>query len=610
MSDRMDMRPALRVRRGGRGERAGGILVLVAVVVSIMSVTGAAMLHTAMRTANDLAELEQARTNAEFLARAALDAGQSEIESAYQNRRTPAEAGTLDLAGHALEYTISELRAPVFEQADEGYRRWASVLGIEARISVDGVSIVRRRVVRAHQIPLFQYAVFYQGDLRIHPGPSMTLAGPVHTNGDLWNRSNSGLVFDTNSVRAAGDLYNWCISTSRQQVLFRQWVADPYDPSAPKVFVGAERKSDFDSAGIPTENGGFDNTFLGHDANGDGDYDDIADVGPWAQRAFELWGPAPGETGTGQTVLDATLGAKPISHNGSAEIQRFVPSDGGAWEWDDAANDYVDVGAGNGSYAKGQLHANAGLVIDFDGTNWTAVDAEGNDVKTAISSAVTITSTFNGYAQDGSGQYEPTLVIDVDTLGGTGEFPANGLLYLGAPGVGPQGDLKQFRLTNGSELAGALSVGSDAPIYVQGDYNTVDKKPAAVMADQVSLLSNAWNDSKGPKSLPKASNTQFNLSVFAGETDPNWAVNGKEGNGGYHNVLRFHEHWGGITCTIRGSTVIPMTSSHFPSKFRGGSHFYSPPRRNFGFDPDLITDPANLPPFTPLGVEVVEIASY
>jgi|GEM_PF-4336797 len=597
-------------RRPARSGRGGGILVLVAVVVSIMSVTGAAMLHTAMRTANDLAELEQARTNAEFLARATLDAGQREIETAYQNRRTPEEGGRLDLAGHALDYTITELRAPVFELADEGYRRWASVLGIEARVDVDGVSIVRRRVVRAHQIPLFQYAVFYQGDLRIHPGPSMTLAGPVHTNGDLWNRSNSGLVFDTNSVRAAGDLFNWCITESKQQVRFRKWVADPYDPSAPRVFVGAERNSDFDADGIASEKGGFDSTFEGHDANGDGDYDDMADVGPWALRAFELWGPAPGETGTGQTVLDQTLGAKPISHNGSAEIQRFVAADGGAWDWDDAANDYVEVGAGNGSYTKGQLHANADLVIAFDGTNWSATDSDGNDVTGTVAGAVSIKSTFNGYAQDGSGHFEPTLEIDVAKLGASGEFPANGLLYLGAPGVGPQGDLKQFRLTNGSELPGALSVGSDAPIYVHGDYNTVNKKPAAVMADQVSLLSNAWNESKTKGKLPKASNTHYNLSVFAGETDPAWSVNGKEGNGGYHNVLRFHEHWGGITCTIRGSTVIPMTSAHFPSTFRGGSHFYSPPKRDFGFDPALIADPANLPPFTPLGVEVVEIASY
>jgi hypothetical protein len=194
-------------------------------------------------------------------------------------------------------------------------------------------------------------------------------------------------------------------------------------------------------------------------------------------------------------------------------------------------------------------------------------------------------------------------------LAATGLHPSNGLIYLGAPGIGPENDLKHFRLTNGSELAGPLSVASDATVQVHGDYNTVDKQPAAVMADQVNLLSNAWNNSKTKGKLPKATATSYNLSVFSGETD---AAGGgsSDGNGGYHNVLRYHENWSGVTCRIRGSTVIPMISSHFPAWFQGGGHFYNAPNRDFGFDPDLIADEDNLPPFTPLGVDISVIASY
>ncbi len=45
---------------------------------------------------------------------------------------------------------------------------------------------------RSRLVPLFQFAVFYNKDLEILPGPAMTLSGPVHTNGDLYlNAGNS-----------------------------------------------------------------------------------------------------------------------------------------------------------------------------------------------------------------------------------------------------------------------------------------------------------------------------------------------------------------------------------------------------------------------------------
>jgi len=602
----------LGLRRVPSDERRGAVLILVAVLVAVMCAAGAAVMHTAMHTASDLALLETHRVEAEFLGRAALDAGEADIELAYFRRaKVPAE-GTLELAGREVGYSITTLSGPTLEQAPEGYRRWFTIHGIEAQVEIDGVSKVQRRVVRADQVPLFQYAVFYEGDLRIHPGPRMVLSGPVHTNGDLYNRSASGLEFDTNSVRVAGELFNWCITESTEQVLFRKWVPNPFDPAAPKTYVGAERKSDFDAAGIATELGGFDSTFEGHDANGDGDYEDLGDVGAWGERALELWGPDSGVVGSGQTVLDKTLGAKSIVHAGSAEIQRFVPMTDGDHVWDEDEGDFVKAPEGvEGTHVKGNLHGNAELIVDFDGTTWSATDADGNDVTATLAPAVTLTTTFNGYADNGAGMFQPTLSIDMAALAATGLHPSNGLVYLGAPGIGPESDLMHFRLTNGSELHGPLSVASDAPVQVHGDYNTVAKKPAAVMSDQVSLLSNDWNNSKGTvaKKLPRASATSYNLSIFSGETD---AAGGgsSEGNGGYHNVLRFHENWSGIVCRIRGSTVIPMTSSHFPAYFNGGGHFYNPPNRDFGFDPDLIASEANLPPFTPIGVEFTVIASY
>jgi hypothetical protein len=65
-----------------------------------------------------------------------------------------------------------------------------------------------------YQVPLFQFGVFYQGNLEITPGPSMFVQGPVHTNGNAYFRAYSGygvansLTFQ-GPVTVTGKIYQW-----------------------------------------------------------------------------------------------------------------------------------------------------------------------------------------------------------------------------------------------------------------------------------------------------------------------------------------------------------------------------------------------------------------
>ncbi len=82
----------------------------------------------------------------------------------------------------------------------------------------------------------------------------------------------------------------------------------------------------------------------------------------------------------------------------------------------------------------------------------------------------------------------------------------------------PQG----IRLDNGNKLPdNGLTVASQNPVYIQGDYNTENQKTrgsAAVFADAVTILSNSWNDSHSSDSLSyrRASNTTVNTAIVAG----------------------------------------------------------------------------------------------
>lgn len=69
--------------------------------------------------------------------------------------------------------------------------------------------------IKMYQVPVFQFGVFYDGNLEITPGLSMTVTGPVHSNGSIFLRSptNPGppatVVQVSGPVTAVGSIYHW-----------------------------------------------------------------------------------------------------------------------------------------------------------------------------------------------------------------------------------------------------------------------------------------------------------------------------------------------------------------------------------------------------------------
>ena len=167
-------------------------------------------------------------------------------------------------------------------------------------------------------------------------------------------------------------------------------------------------------------------------------------------------------------------------------------------------------------------------------------------------------------------------------------------------------------MTNGSELATPTTVVSDNPAYVRGNYHTVNKKGAAVIADAVTILSTRWGDVNGDGDITDAGDgdlayssqvlgdrqawdTTVNAAVMLGNTD---TVVGVQYNGGVENVMRFLETWSGDTFTYLGSIIDLWNARKATGDWIYGSPIYTAPNRNWAFDTDFL-DPANLPPGTP-----------
>lgn len=160
-----------------------------------------------------------------------------------------------------------------------------------------------------------------------------------------------------------------------------------------------------------------------------------------------------------------------------------------------------------------------------------------------------------------------------------------------------------------------LTIATENPVYVQGNYNAIatsvveePNRPAAIITDAITLLSNAWNDVlsfRFPNQRTNRPGTQtgYRFALIAGKNmafpHPAWSAVGDFGtDGGVHNFMRMLEHWGGAI-NYRGSIVSLYTARQHTGIYRFNTNVYSPGTRNFTFDTDFLT-PALLPPGTPM----------
>ena len=393
--------------------------------------------------------------------------------------------------------------------------------------------VIARRVMSA-----FQHAVFYVGDLEWLPGPEMTLSGRVYSNGDIYLGAGDLLTVDSEYLRAAGDLYNHRKDSNGGMPGI---VQIKKAGTSPAEYVAMD---------------GFD-----------------SDDPTWAAESQTRW------NGTVQTGVHgvATLSAPVV-----------------------------------GSITPGGYYDNAAeLRIENERVTLNGVDVPLADLPPGT--IRTTTSLYNARERKSIKMTEVDLkrlagyhdgdgdgVLDPPGSPGnpyTSKLPANGLVYATRSDA-PVSEQPGIRLVNGSEIqrAGGLTLVSNDPVYVQGNFNTVGKKPVAIIGDALNLLSNNWDDGVG--NAGTATTTTYNAAFIAG-INPTEAGNY---SGGLENYPRFHERWSGVTCNITGSFV-----SLWESQIATGDWInqrYSPPIRNWTYDTSFVSGTA-MPPFTPSTVETV-----
>jgi hypothetical protein len=463
----------------------------------------------------DIAGYELNSSYALYAAEAGLEKAAAELRDQYERFGMPPSVlpnDTFQVGNYGVRYVVTKPAATRTTPLTQGAYRGLIALSDEYEITAVASSTnlkaktTLKMTVDASLVPVFQFAVFYEGDLEIAPGPAMTLGGRVHSNQDMYLASENSLKIDS------------------------------YTTAAGNIFHGRSPLSGMASANGDVQVKDATGTYRSM-KNADGTWLD-ASKADWVNNSISRWG-----------------GKVEDKDHGMTELQLPVVASGQS----------VDMINPAGTTNTDSYERKAGLKIVNGQVYWKKPDSTWLNVTTDFTAAgITTTKVF----RDGREIKDVVSTdIDISKLNTSAYWPTNGIVYTSNTSGS---NLTATRLVNGSTLKDKLTVASNNPVYTKGDYNTNAKKAAAIMTDAYTVLSNSWDDAKSTlaKGSRVASNTTVNVAYMTGNKVS--GSGGTSYSGGYENLPRFLETWSGKTLTWKGSSVCLWQSRQATGTWGGG----------------------------------------
>lgn len=400
-----------------------------------------------------------------------------------------------------------------------------------------------RRIFEKEIISPWDYAIFYDSDLELHPGPAQTITGWVHTNGALYT-GHSSLTFGSRVTHARG----WTIGFM------------PGDGQHPNETP----QSPHYQADIPPAKD------VNHQPFG---------IDPWAVFAPRY---SDGSNDGWLELVKRPVAGQPdpkpdARYFNQADIRILV----------DASNSIV-------------MTDRTGAVINGSSTGQNA------QLYNAFQNAVSTNATIQDNREGASVRLVTLNVSMISNAVNNGALDFNGIVYIAdtSAGAGGGGPKRGVKIINAAVMPNSgLSIVSENPVYIRGDVNTgpanppsnssddptqpnapgYTRQPVMIAGDAINILSNAWNDSGAGATTapPPATHTTVNAALLGGIV-PTGSV-GNNYSGGAENFPRFLENWSGVNLTYYGSIVSLYSSEQAPGIW-GKSNVYSPPNRRWYFD--------------------------
>jgi len=575
-----------------RSDRRGFTLEVTLVALVLLTLLlgfAATQLILTLRTAN----LDYRSTRAAYAAEGGTDAMLAQLAPAMTDGAiTDADLAAVtppSLPGFTFEsMNAQRIGAALVRPITDG--PFAGLFALNQRIDLDltardPLNNTSRLIlgVNAQSIPIFQFGVFYEKDLEIHNGPPMTFAGWVHTNGNLY-------------LSSANTFFQSIITTPKNVY----WQRKAYDDRQNGVFInnsaGTQVKLQFDSRSVDS---------AGFVARSNSDFDGRLMTSAFGVKPLRL--PLP-------TGMDPIELVRPRNAGDASDVQ------GVKFSW--KADWYITVDLaqlGNVCAAGAMTH----------------VRPAGMQLPDAATCALIFQGIPNAFYEGRENIGADVFQVDIAQLSNwvglnaTRRTSTFYVTFVNSDATTAR-DYPVLRLRNGAQLPNPLTIATDRPLYVWGDYNAGLWQPAALAADAITFLSNGWAEGTNvgdphrwdpawdpnvnhAYGVTNAASTAVYAAIAAGHsaTPCDWQVsgcavpafppptpNGSYG-GGLENFPRFLENWGGRTFTYRGSLVSLFESQYAARRRWSWQSYYSPPNRDWQFELRF-QDPVKLPPSTPV----------
>ena len=472
---------------------------------------------------------------------------------------------------------------------------------------------VGRRFINSNTT-LFQFSIFFQGDLELNPGSSIVVKGDVVANGSVYlgPAASSGATLQLKGkVRyLASGKFNEAADGSVAYA----------NPLAPAV-VGVTLGPPVDASGLPMDVHSSQVESMDTPENLLGGIDAASE----AKNRPDLFGP-PHRTDPTQWTDDEIAEAE---NNVYRSLILPPPSASTTTEYPNATSTTED----DNVITVRRAYSRADLVVTVE-TNGTVsvtkiVDGVTTDVTSQFGPAITAPASVY---DEREGKTVSVTKIDVGVLKteldaardptimpATKYFDFQGLMYInvkGSSSTAPGG----VKLTNATSIpfnpatGTGFSVATNGGLYLQGNYNTsglTDSSghavndsdgnqravPSMLLADALTVVSSGKADSTTSLPLTSRVATDAVLTVNAGLLTGNRASNTSGSSGGAQNLVRYVENWNGKTINYNGSVGRLFDSTTYVAPYAGAvGTVYMPPTRNFTFDSNI---PLHPPPGNP-----------
>jgi hypothetical protein len=641
----MKLLNTIRSRAAGR---SGLALVTTIIVLAVIGLIVAAMATAAMSSIRASA-MEYHEGRAFFAAEAGGEAALAQLKLALQDGFL-ADDELTDMVPPVLDdfsfdsFAASRVGESVVETITDGPYEglYALTQNVEIVSLVSDPSGTTSGVIldaKAQAIPIFQFGVFFEEDLEATNGPPMTFAGRVHSNGNIYLSSANAwymeMITTPNKVfHDRKDFHN---------VLDGVFIFNPVTADSAPL--------DFDSRTVPGAEAfkaRSEMQFAGRLKTDAYDVDSLNLPLPGNLPAYELIRPREADDGPAERSVKFAWNADTylIVDLGYIKNRYGVcggdPDDPNDIGWAGAVKWWPDITI----IRDGQIVPNKPALCDIVTWQWSAFyDGREEELKDVLTLDIL---ALDDWVANNENRVAEIIYVEFRLPANIDHYPPEVLDALLDATVDPA-----LRVSEGEELPNRLTIATEYPLYVEGNYNKAYKQPAALVADGLTILSQRWKDKDNRPDdfvydncddlvaqdhpcpgfeywashhvwhYERAGETWVNAGIIAGHwpTPCDWHEVGCPADGtdtfyhdwyggGIENFPRFLERWretsgAKVVFHYSGALISPFTSQQTTGTWNGT--YYVPPQRDWAFDADF-RNPELLPPGTPNVGSVIRTA--